>query len=97
MAEPLDYRNPGTPADAPRPKPAVRAAIPVDFDTLVTRTPEPAAVRAIEAELTRARIEFHVAHHGEQTDLFVRAGDYPRASLIAVEVFVRRRKLKSSP
>jgi len=53
MAEPLDYRNPlskPTPEPA-RPAEVIQAAIPAEFDVVLTRSNDHAAVRAIENEL----------------------------------------------
>jgi hypothetical protein len=104
MADPLDYRNPRAADGRERigpVTPAPRAVIPVEFDTLLTRTEDHAAVRAIENELGRAGIELFRSESGDpakrSVELHVRAADFERAGPIAAEVFVRRKKIKSIP
>jgi hypothetical protein len=102
-AEPLNYRNAAAP-DPPEqraPKPP-RAAIPIDFDQILTRTPDLAAARAIEVQLERDGI---VVFRSEDTVgidaevptvvLMVRAADLERANQTAVAIFARRQRVRS--
>src|SRR3954469_4180490 len=100
MAEPLDYRN----AQSPQlPEPALplapRAAIPVEFDSIVTRTTDLAAARAIEDQLARDEVEIFRAEDGEGAGasvvLLARAQDLEKAKGVAEAIFARRRKLRS--
>ena len=105
MASPLDYRNPMHRKDPPEPAPKYerqnmpRVAVPIEFDARLTQTAELAAAHVIEVALTKAGIEFFRAddanHANRQVELFVRRADLERASHIAAEVFVRRKKFKS--
>ena len=101
MAEPLEYFTPESrdarpdPAPAPRATPA--AAIPVEFDALLSQTADHPAARAVEAELTRHGIRFFRAEGGgvaeRPIELHVRSADRVRASQLAAMVFARRRRL----
>ena len=99
MAEPLEYFTPKSrdtrPADrAPEP-PA--AAIPVEFDAVLTRTGELAAVRAVERELARHGIRFFRTEGPGTADrlieLHVASADEPRAAPLAAMIFARRQRL----
>lgn len=103
MPDPLDYRNPRRddardPIDRP---PAPRAAIPVEFDTLLTRTDDHAAARAIENELRRLGIPFFRSEDGNpakrNVEIHVHTTDFERAGPVAAQIFVRRKKVKSIP
>jgi len=78
-----------------------RPAIPAPFDTLLTRTIDHAAARAVEAALRRAGVAFHLTDDGGRAgrivEIFVRDSDVPRAAPIAGRIFARRHKLKSFP
>ncbi len=102
MPDPLDYRNPrNTGADEPgdRRPPPPRTVIPVEFDTLLTRTDDHAAARAIENELLRLRIPLVRSEDAtparRNVEIHVRAADFERAGPVAAEVFVRRKKIKA--
>jgi hypothetical protein len=105
MARPLDYRNPMHRQDPKEPPPryerakVARGTVPVEFDARLTQTKELAAVHVIEVALAKAQIPFFRADDGNhaerQVELFVRSADLARASHIAAEVFVRRKKFKS--
>ncbi|CAN5445666.1 hypothetical protein BH09PLA1_BH09PLA1_21730 [soil metagenome] len=103
MPEPLDYRNPRRrdAAIPPVPKLTARTAIPIDFDTVLTRTQDHGAVRAVENQLKRGGIEAFRSEEGDPAnrwvELHVRASDYEKASQIAGEIFARRQKLNSFP
>lgn len=97
--QPLDYRNP-----KPQPKPVTektrtQTVIPIEFDTLLTRTSDHPAAREIQAELLRNKIEFHVAHDGARVkriiELYIRVADQERACGIAASIFARRKKLQA--
>ena len=97
MTEPLDYFNPFAPApdaDVRSPRRTGRASIPAEFDTLLTRSEDHAAVRAIEVALGVERIAcFRVEGQGNvdrPIELHVRSADAVRASQIASQLFVRR-------
>ena len=98
MAEPLDYFTPG--GHDPRPQPSRdphAAAIPVEFDALLSRTADHAAARAVETALSRQGIEFFRTETGALTErmveLHVRSADHGRASQLAAMMFARRRRL----
>jgi hypothetical protein len=102
MPEPLEYRN----AKAPEPVAPVlpahpRAAIPIEFDTVVARTSDLAAARAIEDQLTREAVEVFRAEDGDPAEqavvLLVRGGDFEHASKVAKTIFARRSKLRGFP
>ena len=105
MARPLDYRNPMHGNDPPEPPPKYerlqvpRVTVPVEFDAKLTQTKDLAAAHVIEVALSKAGITFFraddAAHSDRQVELFVRAADLTKASHIAAEVFVRRKKFKS--
>jgi len=103
MAEPLDYRNPRNSNAAPGyPVPAQPvAAIPLEFELLLTRTQDLAAARAIEVELARKKID--VFRHdrggdkGQDVELYIRAADRDRAAPVARQIFFRRKRIKSFP
>jgi len=107
MSEPLNYRNakfPDPRASSPDPvaaPPHARAAIPLDFDLLLTRSPDHAAVGAIVAALQRQKIPFFRTDDPTQpnrpAELYIHAADKERAMQIAAGVFVRRRKIKAMP
>jgi len=99
MTEPLDYFNPFAPApDADVRTPSARrpgrAPIPAEFDTLLTRSEDHAAVRAIEVALGVERIAcFRVEGQGNvdrPIELHVRGADAVRASQVASQLFARR-------
>jgi len=104
MARPLDYRNPMRRDDPPEPQPqpapanAPRAAVPLEFDARLTQTKDHAAAHVIEVALTKEGIAFFrtddATHADRQVELFVRAADFTKASQLAAEVFVRRKKFK---
>jgi hypothetical protein len=104
MPEPLDYftpRRPGQP-DPPERGESAPSAIPIEFDTLLTQTPDHAAARAIEAELTRQGIPFFRTEGAGRArrliELHVRSADHVRASQLAAATFARRQRLdKISP
>jgi hypothetical protein len=98
MPEPLDYFTPG--ARDPRsedPRDRRSAAIPIEFDALLTRTCDHPAARAVEAELARQGIRFFRTETGSLTEraveLHVRSADHVRASQLAAMMFARRRRL----
>jgi hypothetical protein len=102
MTEPLDYFNPFTPAkDAevrtPSHRRPGRAAIPAEFDTLLTRSEDHAAIRAIEVALAAERIAcFRVEGQGtvdRPVELHVCGADAVRASQVASELFARRQRV----
>lgn len=86
------------PTEAP-PQPA--AAVPAEFDALLTRTADHAAAQAILCALRREQIESHCSDDGRATRreiiLHVRSSDLDNARLIAAEIFVRRKKFKEMP
>ncbi len=98
MPEPLNYRN----ARAPEPagplgrSAAPRAAIPLEFDTVVTRTRDPAAARAIEEQLKRDGVAVFRAEEGDAAEetvvLLVRGADVEHAAKVAATLFTRRKK-----
>jgi hypothetical protein len=109
MSDPIEYWNPNgrsepAPAD-PRYAPAAAGrplkAVPVEFDSLLTRTTELAAAQAIVNALTKLGIPFHQADDGRIADreilLYVRSTDQTRAATLAAEIFVRRKKIRSFP
>jgi hypothetical protein len=106
MPEPLNYRNAAfpdrrPPSESPPAPGGPRAAIPIEFDTLLTRSTDQAAVAAIETALTQGRIAFFrtddVTEAVRPAELYIRAADRERAAPIACEVFVRRKKFKAFP
>ena len=101
-AEPLNYRNAAAPAPIELPKPRLpRAAIPVEFDRVLTRTRDLAAARAIEVQLGREGIAvFRSEDAGGDIDvptvvLVVRSQDLDRATEIATVIFTRRQRVRS--
>ena len=101
MADPLDYFNPTPPEKRPPADPSA-AAIPIEFDVMLTQSEDHPAVRAVEAELRRQGIPFFraegcaVARRG--VELHVRSADRQRAAPLAAMVFARRLRLdKASP
>src|SRR4051812_4346190 len=103
MPEPLDYRNAAAPDPVERiPKPP-RAAIPVEFDQVLTRTPDLAAARAIELQLAREGIPIFrsddAAGDAENPSvvLLVRGDDLERANQVATTIFARRQRVRSFP
>jgi hypothetical protein len=102
MHEPLDYRNPKNPEVTGSARPTARAAVPIEFDLLLTRTQDHAGARAIEAQLKREKIAvFCTEDDGARAlrwiELYIRADDAPRAQQTAGEIFNRRKKIKSFP
>ena len=107
MPEPLEYRNPRSATNASGrkfPKPgetAPQAVIPPQFDKLLTKSEDHAAVRAIEAALRRAQIAFHTISDGErakrQVQLYVATANFHRSAEIATTIFARRAKVKKFP
>jgi hypothetical protein len=100
MPEPLDYFNPMR-KDQPDPKGYHRhgpsVAVPVEFDVVLTETPDHAGARAVEAELGRLNIAFFRTERGDAVnrvvELHVRSADQARASQAAAMIFARRRRL----
>ena len=100
MPQPLDYFNPLKPDEpaarsaAPRPAPA---AIPIEFDVLLTQTADHAAARAVEVELARHGVAFFrtegTARADRPIELHVRGADFQRASQLAASIFARRKRL----
>ena len=96
MPEPLEYRNPRSATNASGrkfPKPgetAPQAVIPPQFDKLLTKSEDHAAVRAIEAALRRAQIAFHTISDGErakrQVQLYIATADFDRSAEIATTI-----------
>lgn len=110
MADPLDYFNPRTkdervpnePAPADRRRDPLAAAVPMEFDELLTRSDDHAAVRAVEAELRRHQVPFFRTEGAGVTrrgvELHVRSADRVRASQLAAMIFARRKRLhQASP
>lgn len=97
MAEPLNYHNARGPEQLRSPAP--RAAVPVEFDTLLTRTSDLAAASAIENLLIAQKIALHRSDDGRSVhrvvDLYVHAADQAQAGELAAAIFVRRKKLRS--
>ena len=96
MPEPLDYFSPMDPHRRRREGPA--AAIPVEFDALLTRTDDLAGARAVEAELERQSVQFFATsaasfEPGKAAKLYVRSADHAFASQLAAMVFARRKRL----
>jgi hypothetical protein len=101
MAHTLDYRNAKRPDDND-PLPAhngPRVVIPMEFDTIVIQTRDPALASAIEVQLKRDNLPVFRTHDGPAVDqtiqLLVRAVDRDRAIQIGASTCVRRDKLKS--
>lgn len=101
MAETLDYFTPAS-RDARDPSPpgqrdARAAAIPIEFDALLTQTADHAAARAVEAELGRQGIAFFRIEGGSHTnraiELHVRSADHATAAQFAAMIFARRQRL----
>ena len=96
MPEPLDYFTPKQ-QDGAEPDRAPPAAIPIEFDALLTQTPDLAAVRAVERELARHGIRFFRTEGSElsnrQVELHVASADHARAAPLAAMIFARRRRL----
>jgi hypothetical protein len=103
MPKPLDYRNPKTPDPGPAAlnRPTTRPAIPIEFDTLLTRTQDHGAAKSVETHLMRQNVRSFRSedtnHANRWIELYVRASDHAQASLIAARVFARRKKLNSFP
>ena len=100
MPEPLDYFNPMPPHRGHRPERRERpaAAIPVEFEAVLTRTTDVAGARAVEAELTRQQVRFFTTatggfEPGGVVEIRVRAPDHAYASQLAAMVFARRKRL----
>ncbi len=102
MAEPLNYWNP---KDSPHPpaeeKLKPTAAVPIEFDALLSQTNDHAAVQAILSALKKMKIEVFRANDGKrvagETSLHVRAADLPKASVVAAAIFARRKKISAYP
>src|SRR5882724_5578890 len=99
MAQPLDYRNAKGPQVRAAPIPVqpverVRAPIPVEFDALLTRSSDHAAVGAIAEALERRKIAVFRSNDAQsgEWELYTRAADHNRAALIAGRIFVVRKK-----
>ena len=100
MPEPPDYFNPMR-KDQPDPTRQGHhgppAAVPVEFDALLTETPDYPAARAVEAELGRLNIAFFRTERGDAVnqvvELHVRSADRDRAAQAAAMIFARRRRL----
>ena len=102
MTHPLEYRNAKRPqGEEDRTPRGPRAVIPIEFDTVITTTKDPAGASAVEHQLRREQIPVYRTHDGPVVDqtieLLVRAEHKDRATKIASEVFIRRQKLKSFP
>ena len=73
------------------------AEVPVEFDALLTETPDHPGARAVEAELGRLNIAFFRTERGDAVnrvvELHVRSADRDRASQAAAMIFARRRRL----
>ena len=100
MPEPLNYRNAAAPEPVEPVKKGPRAAIPLEFDQVVTRTKELGAARAIEEQLARQGIPvFRIEDDDEAGEatavLLVRAADLDPAARTAAEIFARRRRVRS--
>jgi hypothetical protein len=101
MTPTLDYRNVKRPDDLdPLPAHAgPKSVIPLDFDTIVIQTREPALASAIELQLRRDNIPVFRTHDGPPVDqtiqLLCRSVDRDRAIQIGASICVRREKLKS--
>jgi hypothetical protein len=97
MSQPLEYFTPGRRDEPAGPREERAAAIPVEFDALLTHTSDHAAARAVEAELLRHGIDFFrsdVAGHGRHgVELHVHSADYVRAAPLAAMIFARRQRL----
>ena len=97
MSQPLDYFTPGRRDEPAGPREPHAAAIPVEFDVLLTHTSDHAAARAVEAELARHGIDFFRAesagHSQRGVELHVRSADHPRAAPLAAMIFARRQRL----
>jgi hypothetical protein len=101
-AEPLNYRNAAAPDPVePAPPKPPRVAIPVEYDQVLTRTPDLAAARAIEVQLAREGIQvFRSDDPGGDVEvptvvLVVRAEDLARANEVATVIFTRRQRVRS--
>jgi hypothetical protein len=99
MAEPLNYRNAAAPEPVERePKPP-RVAIPLEFDQVLTSTPDLAAARAIEIQLAREGVPVFRSDDTQSeipsVILLVRAEDLERARPVATIIFARRNRVKS--
>ena len=101
-AKPLDYWPGGGPTPDDQP-PAARpnGVVPVEFDTLLTRTADTGAAQAIRLALENAGIAVFETSDGKAIDtqmkLLVRAADAEQAKPIAATVFARREKFKEFP
>src|SRR4051812_45606058 len=101
-AEPLNYRSAAAPDPVGEPAPkAPRVAIPVEFDQVLTRTPDLAATRAIEVQLAREGVAVYRSDDtvGDteipNVVLLVRAQDLERATQVATVIFARRQRVRS--
>lgn len=80
------------------PPPAAGSARPpAQFEILLTRSDDHAAVRAVEAELRRHEVAFSRSEGAESVrrtvELRIRAAQYALASHLAAMIFARRRRL----
>ena len=98
MPDPLDYYNPIQP-DRPRPTDRRReaAAVPAEFDVVLTRTNDPAGATAVERELRSQQVAYFRTDVPDAADgaiqLHVRSADHAFAAQLAAMVFARRRRL----
>jgi hypothetical protein len=101
MAAPIDYRNPKTRPEPGPASPTPPRGIPLDFDTLLVRTDDRAAVRAILEALGRAGIDAYesdgVGHIGRHVGLHVRASHHEWAVRVAEPILARRQRVKALP
>lgn len=101
MTPTLDYRNTKRPDEIdPLPvRAGPKSVIPLDFDTIVIQTREPALANAIGSQLQRDNIPFFRTHDGPAVDqtiqLLCRSADRDRAIQVGATIGVRREKLKS--
>src|SRR5689334_19700915 len=98
MAEPLNYRNAAAPEPAVEREPnPPRVAIPLEFDQVLTRTPDLAAARAIEVQLAREGVPVFRSDDGQSeiptVVMLVRAEDLERARAVATIIFARRNRV----
>ena len=106
--DPLDYRpknaapiDPADPNAIDNAPPPPAAAVPTEFDTLLTTTTDHGAAQAIRLALETAGIDVFEsndgAHANRQMKLFIRSADSDRAAPMAASVFARREKFRSFP
>ena len=101
MADPIDYRNPKTAREPGPASPPPPRGIPLEFDTLLVRTDDRAAARAVVEALRRAGIDAYesdsLGHTARHVGLHVRASDHERAKQVAEPVLMRRQRVESLP